>query len=71
VHFFFLWLSSVDLALSRIRGRVSEGGHDVPEVDVRRRFDRSIKNFLVLYRALADSLERRLLLHWKNKANSV
>lgn len=29
VHFFFLWLSSVDLALSRIKGRVSEGGHDV------------------------------------------
>ncbi len=55
VHFFFLWLSSVDLALSRIKGRVSEGGHDVPEADVRRRFDRSIKNFLVLYRALADS----------------
>jgi predicted ABC-type ATPase len=55
VHFFFLWLSSVDLALSRIKGRVSEGGHDVPEADVRRRFDRSIKNFLVWYRALADS----------------
>jgi predicted ABC-type ATPase len=55
VHFFFLWLSSVDLALSRIKGRVSEGGHDVPEADVRRRFHRSIKNFLVLYRALADS----------------
>ncbi len=55
VHFFFLWLSSVDLALSRIKGRVSEGGHDVPEADVRRRFDRSIKNFLILYRALADS----------------
>jgi predicted ABC-type ATPase len=55
VHLFFLWLSSVDLALSRIRGRVSEGGHDVPEADVRRRFDRSIKNFLVLYRILADS----------------
>jgi predicted ABC-type ATPase len=55
VHFFFLWLSSVDLALSRIKGRVSEGGHGVPEADVRRRFGRSIKNFLVLYRALADS----------------
>jgi predicted ABC-type ATPase len=26
-----------------------------PEADVRRRFDRSIKNFLVLYRTLADS----------------
>jgi predicted ABC-type ATPase len=55
VHFFFLSLSSVDLALSRIKDRVSEGGHDVPEVDVRRRFDRSIRNFLDLYRLLADS----------------
>ena len=55
VHFFFLWLSGVDLALSRIKGRVSEGGHDVPEADVRRRFDRSIKNFLKLYRPLGDS----------------
>jgi predicted ABC-type ATPase len=55
VRFFFLWLSNVDLALSRIKGRLSEGGHDLPETDVRRRFGRAIKNFLVLYRALADS----------------
>ena len=32
-----------------------EGGHDVPEVVVRRRFDRSIRNFLVCYRPLGDS----------------
>jgi len=31
IHFFFLWLKSVDLALSRVRERVSRGGHDVPE----------------------------------------
>jgi predicted ABC-type ATPase len=55
VHFFFLWLPEVNLALSRIKDRVSEGGHDVPETDVRRRFDRSIKNFLDLYRPLGDS----------------
>ena len=55
VHFFFLWLSRVDLALSRIEARVLQGGHDVPEADVRRRFDRSIKNFLDLYRPLGDS----------------
>ena len=55
VHFFFLWLSGVDLALSRIKDRVSEGGHDVLEADVRRRFDRSIRNFLHLYRSFADS----------------
>ena len=55
VLFFYLWVPSVALALSRIRGRVSRGGHNVPEVDVRRRFDRSIRNFLVHYRPLADS----------------
>jgi predicted ABC-type ATPase len=55
VHFFFLWLPGVDLALSRIKARVFQGGHDVPEADVRRRFDRSIKNFLELYRPLGDS----------------
>ncbi len=55
VHFFYLWVPSVELALSRIRGRVLLGGHDVPALDVRRRFDRSIRNFLVHYRPLADS----------------
>jgi predicted ABC-type ATPase len=45
---------SVDLALSRIKERVLRGGHDVPEAVVRRRFGRSIRNFLVHYRPLAD-----------------
>jgi len=55
VHFFFLWLPNVELALSRIKNRVSRGGHNVPEADVRRRFDRSLKNFMERYRPLADS----------------
>jgi predicted ABC-type ATPase len=55
VHFLFLWVPSVDLAISRVRRRVLEGGHNVPESDVRRRFDRSIENFLVRYRQLANS----------------
>jgi len=54
-HFFFLWLPTVELALSRIKDRVSQGGHDVPEADVRRRFERSTKNFMLHYRPLADS----------------
>ena len=53
IHFFFLWLKSVDLALSRVKERVSRGGHDVPEAVVRRRFDRSMQNFLLHYRPLA------------------
>ena len=38
VHLFFLWVESVDVALSRIDQRVMKGGHDVPEPIVRRRF---------------------------------
>jgi predicted ABC-type ATPase len=55
VHLFFLWIPTVALALRRVRARVLEGGHDVPEDVVRRRFDRSIRNFLVCYRPLGDS----------------
>lgn len=55
IHVFFLWLPNVKLALERIRSRVDEGGHDIPEVTVRRRFARSLSNFLKLYRPLADS----------------
>ncbi len=55
VHIFFLWLSEVALSLSRIKSRVLKGGHDVPEPIVRRRYERSIKNFLRLYRHEVDS----------------
>ncbi|MGB6875387.1 MAG: zeta toxin family protein [Candidatus Acidiferrales bacterium] len=55
VHFFFLWIPTVRLALTRVKARVLEGGHDVPEAVVRRRFDRSIRNFLLQYRSLGDS----------------
>jgi hypothetical protein len=36
VHLFFLWVESVDLALSSVQERVLRGGHDVPEATVRR-----------------------------------
>jgi predicted ABC-type ATPase len=49
IHLFFLWIPSVDLSLARIKDRVLRGGHDVPEPDVRRRFNRGISNFFKLY----------------------
>lgn len=55
IHFFYLWVSQIELALDRVKGRVLSGGHDVPEVVVRRRFERSIRNFLTTYRTLAES----------------
>ena len=55
IHLFFLWLNSLRLALERIEIRVEQGGHDIPEMIVRRRFNRSLSNFVELYRPLADS----------------
>ncbi|MFI0348791.1 MAG: Zeta toxin family protein, partial [Chthoniobacterales bacterium] len=49
----FLRLSSPSLALQRIQSRVIQGGHNVPEVAVLRRFHRGWKNFRDDYRTLA------------------
>ena len=57
IHMFYLWLPDVDLALSRIEDRVSLGGHNVPEVDVRRRYTRSLANLETLFRPKLDSLQ--------------
>ena len=51
---FYLKLPSPDLAVARVGERVQEGGHNVPEQDIRRRFKRSWANFTEVYRPLAD-----------------
>lgn len=45
VHLLYFAVASPEAALARIARRVSEGGHQVPERDARRRFQRSISNF--------------------------
>jgi predicted ABC-type ATPase len=55
VHIFFLWIPNIHLAKERIKQRVKQGGHHVPDVDVKRRLDRSLKNFFDLYMPLADA----------------
>lgn len=45
IIFVYIFLDSVEQNLARIRQRVALGGHDVPSVDVRRRYMRSLANF--------------------------
>jgi len=52
---FFLWIPTPELAIARIKERAREGGHSVPEADVRRRFNRGIANFFDLYEPLLDA----------------
>jgi len=55
VHIFFLWIPSLSLAKERIKQRVKQGGHHVPDVDVQRRLGRSLNNFFNLYMPLANA----------------
>lgn len=56
-HLFYVWVPSADVSVKRVRRRVMLGGHDVPEVTIRRRYHRSVENFFRLYKPLADSWE--------------
>ncbi len=56
IHVIFLWLRSVELSLQRVALRVREGGHNVPENVIRRRFRKSIRNLFGEYRNLWDSI---------------
>jgi predicted ABC-type ATPase len=55
VHLAFLSLSHPDLAVARVAERVRQGGHDVPEPVVRRRFAAGLRNFVSLYQGVADT----------------
>ena len=55
IEIIFLRLPSPSLAFRRIAARVKQGGHDVPRVDVVRRFTRGWKSFQNIYKPLADA----------------
>lgn len=50
----YILIGSGDQAIGRVALRVKLGGHDVPEDDIRRRFERSRKHFIEDYVPLAD-----------------
>ncbi|NQT15679.1 MAG: AAA family ATPase [Planctomycetes bacterium] len=50
----YLLMDSPDTCIERVHERVQKGGHSVPEIDIRRRYTRSVMNFWNLYRPLAD-----------------
>lgn len=55
VKLIFLSLPAADLAISRVSARVAQGGHNVPEEVVRRRFHVELRNFREIYRKLVNS----------------
>ncbi len=49
VDILFLSLPSADLAVHRVASRVMQGGHDIPEATIRRRFAAGVRLFRTLY----------------------
>ena len=55
VKLIFLSVPTVDLAIARVAARVAQGGHDVANTVIRRRFDAGMRNCENVYRQLVDS----------------
>jgi predicted ABC-type ATPase len=74
VKLLFLSLPNENAAVSRVALRVAQGGHNIPEDVIRRRFKAGLENFHNGYRNLVDSWafydsyhRPPKLLDWSNK----
>ncbi|MCC6847085.1 MAG: zeta toxin family protein [Deltaproteobacteria bacterium] len=56
VRVWYAGLATPELHLARVAARVRHGGHDIPEHDIRRRFDDSRRNLVLLLPRLAELL---------------
>ena len=50
----FFWLNDVNLAIERVKTRVAEGGHNIPEAVIIRRYKKGLKNLLRNFVNLCD-----------------
>jgi len=55
VELIFLRLNSADEAVARVAQRVKQGGHDIPQAIIRRRFDAGLENFTHHYALAVDA----------------
>ncbi len=55
VELIFLRLTNHEEAIARVVQRVRQGGHDIAEMTIRRRFLAGLKNFELHYAPLVDA----------------
>jgi len=55
IKLIFLYLPDVLTAIERVKNRVRQGGHNVPEQTIRRRYKKGWYNFQHFYKQLADA----------------
>lgn len=57
VNIIFIYLLAPELAIKRVHNRVTQGGHNVPNNDIIRRYNNGLDKFIKYYLPLADYLE--------------
>jgi len=50
----YFWLTSPELAVARVKTRVAEGGHHIPEEVIRRKYKKGIQNLFQLFIPICD-----------------
>lgn len=56
VHLLFFYIESIELAKLRVAKRVSEGGHNIPDEVIERRYKLGISNLIKLFIPICDSV---------------
>ena len=51
----FFWLNNINLAKERVKSRVKEGGHNIPEDVIERRYKKGLVNLFDIYMDLVDA----------------
>lgn len=54
VTLLYFWLNTPELAIERVKMRVAAGGHNIPEMTIRRRYEAGIHNLFELYLPICD-----------------
>lgn len=57
IHMVYFYIDDPLLSIARIKIRVEQGGHDVPDEDVKRRYNRSLYHLMNTYWDLCDTIE--------------
>jgi predicted ABC-type ATPase len=55
VSLYFLCLPDAEAAIARVAERVKQGGHDIPDDVIRRRFTAGLRNFHEVYKSAVDA----------------
>lgn len=76
-YLFFIYLATVEIAIERVKQRVSYRGHNIPTETIKRRYIQGLKNLVNLYWNRVDYLiilnnKKKLeLIYIKNKVKKI